>query len=36
VENPVASLDNLELGDKIVSYYRKIAPNWYIRYAHWP
>lgn len=36
VENPVASLDNLELGDKIVFYYRKIAPNWYIRYAHWP
>jgi len=36
VENPVASLDNLKLNDKITFYFRKIAPNWYIRYAHWP
>ncbi len=36
VENLVPSLDDLNLNDKIVFYYRKVAPNWYIRYAHWP
>ena len=36
VENQVASLDHLKLGDKIKFFYRKIAPDWYIRYAHWP
>ena len=36
VENQVASLDHLKLGDKIEFFYRKIAPDWYIHYAHWP
>ena len=36
VENLVPSLDDLKLNDKITIYYRKIAPDWYIRYAHWP